>query len=141
LKPDTGRREIVTRDGTEVVEVTYTEEGALIKQGERQSGLSVPEHAYDNDTSLFLWRTLAFQADYEASYVTIITNRRSRQTVNLVVRGKESVTVPAGQFDAWRLEIRSSNARQVAWFADTATRPLVRYDNDRGVIFELTSRP
>jgi hypothetical protein len=101
----------------------------------------VPEHAYDNDTSLFLWRTLPFADGYEASYVTIITNRRNRQDVVLNVRGKETVTVPAGTFECWRLEISTENARQIAWYADTPSRPLVKYDNDRAVIFELTSKP
>ena len=44
---------------------------AVIKAGERQSGLSVPEHSYDNDSSLFLWRTIDFREGYEARYITI----------------------------------------------------------------------
>jgi hypothetical protein len=141
LKPQSATRDIARPDDTVNLAVTYSSEGALIKDKDKQSGLSVPEHSYDNDSSLFLWRTLAFANGYEASYVTIITNQRSRQTVNLQVTGKEKITVPAGEFDAWRLEIRTSNARQIAWFADTPQRPLVKYDNDRGLIFELTSKP
>ena len=141
LKPKSSKRTIETPTGTEVIETTYTPEGALIRQGERQSGLSVPEHAYDNDSSLFLWRTIDFRDGYEASYITIITNRRERQKVVLRLRGKETVRVPAGEFTAWHLEVRTSNARQHAWFADTPARPLLRYDNDRGLIFELESRP
>jgi hypothetical protein len=141
LKPASSQRTIVTPADTDEIEVTYTEAGAIIKHGDRQSGLSVPEHAYDNDTSLHLWRTLAFAPGYEASYVTIITNRRSRQTVHLEVIGLESVRVPAGEFRAWRLEIKGSNADQVAWYADTPARPLVKYDNDRGTIYELLTAP
>jgi len=103
--------------------------------------MSVPEHSYDNDSSLWLWRTIDFKEDYESAYITLITNRRSRQTVVLAVTGKESVTVPAGTFDAWRLEVRTANARQVAWIADTPRRTLLKYDNDRDLIFELTSAP
>jgi hypothetical protein len=141
LKPISATREIVTPKDTENIEVTYTDQGALIKQGERQSGLSVPEHAYDNDTSLFLWRTIDFHEGYRQSYVTIITNRRSRQTVTLEVTGKETVKVPAGEFLAWRVEVKAANAKQIAWFADTALHPLVRYDNDRGLYFELQAAP
>jgi hypothetical protein len=143
IKPLSSVRRIENEnpDDEDMIEVTYTEVGASVKVGDRQTGLSVPEHAYDNDTSLFLWRTLPFADGYEASYVTVITNRRSRQDVVLNVRGKETVTVPAGSFECWRLEISTENARQVAWYADTPTRPLVRYDNDRDVIFELTSKP
>jgi hypothetical protein len=128
-------------DDEDLIEVTYTEAGASVTVGDRQTGLSVPEHAYDNDTSLFLWRTIPFAEGYESSYITIITNRRSRQQVVLRVERKETVTVPAGTFECWRLEIATANARQVAWYADTPTRPLVRYDNDRDVIFELTTTP
>lgn len=139
LKPISSLRQIEESDGDETrIEVEYTEDGALIKQNDdKQSGLSVPEHSYDNDTSLFLWRTLPFADGYEASYTTIITNHRSRQKVNLRVEGIEMVTVPAGTFEAWRLVITTSNARQIAWFADTPERTLVRYDNDRNLIFEL----
>ncbi|HEU0074751.1 MAG TPA: DUF3108 domain-containing protein [Dehalococcoidia bacterium] len=140
LKPISSLREIEETDGDETrIEVEYTEDGALIKQNDdKQSGLSVPEHSYDNDTSLFLWRTLPFAEGYQGSYNTIITNHRTRQKVNLRVTGLETVIVPAGTFEAWRLVITTSNARQIAWFADTPERPLVRYDNDRDVIFELT---
>jgi hypothetical protein len=139
LKPISSKRVVESSEDREEVSVTYTEAGALIQQGDRQSGLSVPEHAYDNDESLFLWRTIDFRPDYLASYVTIIANRRSRQTVELRVVGREMVTVPAGQFQAWRLEIRTANARQTAWYSDTPGRQLLKYNNDRGMIFELTS--
>lgn len=97
----------------------------------------MPEHAYDNDTSLFLWRTVPFEEGYQARYVTVITNRRNRQTVEITVRGRERVEVAAGSFNAWRVEIRTANARQVAWYADTASRTLLRYDNGIGMVFEL----
>ena len=143
LKPVSSVRTIENEnpDDEDLIEVTYTEAGASVKVGDRQTGLSVPEHAYDNDTSLFLWRTLPFADGYEASYVTVITNRRNRQDVVLNVKGKETVTVPAGTFECWRLEISTENARQIAWYADTPSRPLVKYDNDRDLIFELVSKP
>lgn len=129
---------LITRpEDFDQLEVTYTEDGALIRQGGRQSGLSVPEHSYDNDTSLFLWRTLPFEEGYTARYVTIITNRRNRQTVEVTVRGREPVQIQAGTFTAWRIEIRTSNANQVAWYADDAARTLLRYDNGIGLVFEL----
>ena len=139
LKPVASERDIREPDGDEErIEVEYTETDALIRQGEdKQSGLSVPEHSYDNDTSLFLWRTLPFADGYEGSYNTIITNHRTKQKVNLRVDGLESVTVPAGTFEAWRLVITTSNARQIVWYANTPERQLVRYDNDRDLIFEL----
>ena len=43
-------------------------------------------------------------------------------------------------FTAWRLEIQDEQRQADAWYADTPTRPLVHYDNDRGLIFELERR-
>ena len=154
LKPVSSTRDIKTRDDEELIEVTYSDKEtdpactvepprgcATIKRGGQQSGMSVPEHSYDNDSSLWLWRTIDVKDGFEAGYVTVITNRRDSDIVLLRITGKESVTVPAGTFDAWRLEIRTANARQVAWIADTPRRTLVKYDNDRNLIFELTSSP
>jgi hypothetical protein len=142
LKPKSSDRAITGTNDDQQIQATYTNDTVVIKQGDKkQSGLTVPEHAYDNDSSLFLWRTIDFHEGYAASYVTIITNRRSRQNVDLKVTGRESVTVPAGQFQAWRLEIKTANANQVAWIADTPARTLVKYDNDNGLIFELQSKP
>jgi hypothetical protein len=54
------------------------------------------------------------------------------------VTGRETVEVPAGTFETWRLEIRSPDGTQRAWYADTERRPLVRYDNGN-LVFELLS--
>jgi hypothetical protein len=141
LKAVSATRKIKNPQDERELIVTYSKDGALIKDGDKQSGISVPEHAYDNDASLFIWRTLAFAEGYEARYVTMITNQRTKQDVTLKVIRKETVRVPAGEFTAWRLEINAEDAKQVAWIADTASRPLVRYDNDRGLIFELEKAP
>jgi hypothetical protein len=141
LKPQKATRKIENPKDKRELEATYSDAGVLIKDGDKQSGLKVPEHAYDNDSSLFLWRTLDFKDGYKGAYVSMINNRRTKQDVTLKVTGKETVKVPAGEFTAWKLEIEGENATQKAWFADTPTRPLVKYDNDRGLIFELEKAP
>ena len=141
LKPLSSTRTITAATNKEELSTTYANGIALIKQGDKQSGLSEPEHSYDNDTSLFLWRTLRFEPGYQAGYVAIITNRRSRQNVAVKVIGTESVRVPAGDFQGWRLEIDAAGSRQTAWYADTPTRPLVKYDNSIGTFFELQTKP
>jgi hypothetical protein len=138
LRPISSRRAIDTPANDEVIEVTYTDDGALIKQGDRQSGIAVPEHSYDNDTSLFLWRTIPFAEGFEASYVTIITNRRARDVVTLRVTGREMVRIDSGELECWRVEIRTGNATQTAWYRAADDYVLVKYDNDRGTIFELS---
>jgi hypothetical protein len=141
LKPISSSRHIVAKDDDVTIEATYTATDVSIKQGDKQSGLSLPDHAYDNDTSLFLWRTLPFEVGWQGSYNTVITNRRSRQKVNLFVVRRETVKLSSGEYNAWRLEVKTSNATQTAWYADSLRRELLRYDNDRGVIYELDTAP
>ncbi|MGB6836388.1 MAG: DUF3108 domain-containing protein, partial [Dehalococcoidia bacterium] len=119
----------------ELVRITARSDGR-----ERSNPLRLKEHYYDNESSLFLWRTLRFEEGYRASYHAVMVNRRKQQVVRVEVVGRESVTVPAGTFQAWRIEVRSGGVEQVAWYADTATRPLVKYDNSE-LLFLLTELP
>jgi len=115
-----------------------------ITEGDEDEGSTRPqeleEHYYDNESSFFLWRTIEFVEGYEASYHAVLINQAQQPLVTLRVAGKEEITVPAGTFDAWRLEIESDPGDVVAWIADTPQRPLVRYENDNiDFVLELTS--
>ncbi|MBI4570642.1 MAG: DUF3108 domain-containing protein [Chloroflexi bacterium] len=143
LKPLSIRREQRT-DETRVIEGDYDATAGLLQITEvsgddrRAVPLRLKDHYYDNESSLFLWRTIAFAEDYKASYYTVLASQNTQHVVTLRVKGKEQVTVPAGTFDTWRLEIEAAGRRQNAWFADTPERPLVRYDNTVQ-LFELTA--
>jgi len=140
LKPLSVRREI-RRDGdTEEVDAGYGPAEVKIRSGDRQSFLSLPDHFYDNESALFVWRTIAFRDGLVLHHYTILTNRRDSAVVTLEVAGREQVEVPAGTFEAWRLEIRSGSVRQVAWYADNERRYLLKYDNSEQV-FLLEEMP
>ena len=136
LKPISVRREI-SRQATTVTGEYDSEEGIIRitiidKDGdERPVPLRREENYYDNESSLFLWRTIPFEEGYEASYYSVLANRRSQELITVRVAGTEEVTVPAGTFQTWRVEIRFGGTKQVAWYADTPERTLVQYDNSR----------
>ena len=143
MQPQSVQRVIDGPDGERRWEVLYEGGGAKVVQhsedDERQDNLSVPTRSYDSWTDVFLWRTIEFRDGYEASYSDVLSATLARpQVISQTVRvmGKETVVVPAGTFEAWRLEIRSDDGSQEAWYADTDTRPLVRYDNG-SLVFEL----
>lgn len=145
MEPQSVRRVIDGPEGERRWEVEYKDAAASVVQrseeGERQDNLSVPTRSYDSWTDVFLWRTIDFRDGYEASYSDVLSATLARpQVISQTVRvdGKETVTVPAGTFEAWRLEIRSDDGSQEAWYADTGTRPLIRYDNG-SLMFELLS--
>ena len=90
-------------------------------------------------SSLFIWRSILFAAGYDVKYTTVLVNQGgTAREVRLRVREKEEVTVPAGTFLAWRVDITADDVEQVAFFADTPEHQLLFYDNSLQ-IFQLTS--
>jgi len=148
--PDTIRPLAVSRvidgpDGVRICDAQYVPSSVTVEQvgedEERTDVLDVPDPSYDTWADLFLWRTLDFRPGFEVSYRDVLTcgiGKPELLTVGLTVKGLETITVPAGTYDVWRLEIDSGGGTQDAWFADDASRVLVKYDNDLQV-WELES--
>jgi len=144
LKPFSVRREIHSEDTDTVVEAEYTGDQVRIRatsdSGVEQTFLDIPDHSYDNESSLFLWRTMPLAADYSASYNAVITNFRQNSVVTVRVSAPETVEVPAGVFEAWRVDVASGGTRQVAWYSADDRRLLVKYDSSR-LVFLLEQAP
>jgi hypothetical protein len=131
-----GTRECVADYGAETVTVEQRTDDDT-----RTDVLDLPERAYDTWGDLFLWRTLDFQNGFRIAYRDVLTCSLARPdviTVELEVRGTETVEVPAGSFETWRMDIRSGGETQRAWYSTGEERLLVRYDNNQQV-FELVS--
>jgi hypothetical protein len=134
-------------DGTLTCEATY-EEGKVTahRTGEdedRTDTLDIPGIAYDSWADLFLWRTIDFREGFETEYGDVLSctlDRTQKQNVLLKVTGRESVTVPAGTFDSWHLEIGSGGKKQDAWYSVDGARLLLKYDNGEQT-FELAEGP
>lgn len=101
----------------------------------RRAPLCVPEHAYDNDTSLFIWRAIAFEEGYSANYKTVLTGTRRIQTVRIEVIGTVSET-PVGEGEAWLVDISADGKRQRAWFSTDDEHRMLAYQNE-AFTFEL----
>ncbi|MEX2158583.1 MAG: hypothetical protein WEB04_04195 [Dehalococcoidia bacterium] len=142
LKPDFVRRERHLDDEDTVVEGTYDHETdvLVIKFTEGGEERTLPirldrENYYDNDESLFIWRTIPFAENYKANYDTVLPNVRSIQGVTIEVTAREEITVPGGTFDTWRLEIGGEKGlHQAAWFATSPDHRLVKYDNSQQLV-------
>jgi hypothetical protein len=101
----------------------------------RRAPLCVPEHSYDNDSSLFLWRTIPFEEGYLANYTTILTGTRRKQTVRIEVLDRVTET-QFGDDDAWVVDIAADGKTQRAWFSTDDDHRLLAYQNG-GFTFEL----
>ena len=146
LKPLSVRRDRFIGGERAVVEGEYdAAEGVLTitelsqDDEDRVVPLRLEGNYFDNESSLFLWRTLPFREELIVDYRTVLVSQNTQHEVSLIVIGTEEVTVPAGTFEAWRVEINAAGRRQIAWFAaDTADRRLVQYDNSFQ-LFQLTA--
>jgi hypothetical protein len=104
-----------------------------------------PEHGYDNESLIFLWRAMPLEDDFNARIVGIAFDLGARSIVNPVasirVVQQEQVEVPAGTFDVWRVEAVSGGGTVTAWITADAPHYLVKYDSGRNVIYEMEELP
>jgi hypothetical protein len=119
-----------------VKQTTYKPPDAEKADSTRSNPMCVPEHAYDNDASLFTWRAIAFARFTSMTYVTVLADRRNTQTVTLRVQTEEQIDTASGKVDAWHIDIDSPSGRQRAWFASSPDHRLLRYDNGT-TVFEI----
>ena len=145
LRPLVVTRVIDGPEGKRECEASYSERRVVIDQkagkDKRMDELDLPPEHYESWSDIFLWRTIEFFEGNEVKYVDVLSCSLTKPdllAVVLKVKAIEEVTVPAGTFQAWRLEIRSGGRTQKAWYADDARRTLVRYDNG-DLVFELES--
>ncbi len=149
LKPAGGSRLITRREpdgamSAEEYEWRYLaerEHGALVVTRRRaeereERDLSLREHYYDNESSLWLWRTLELADGYEVRYVSVNHLDRSQQTVTLRVMRRETIEVHAGRFETWRLMARTGRATRVAWISVESPHQVVQWDNG-SLVFRL----
>ncbi|MDA0364721.1 MAG: DUF3108 domain-containing protein [Chloroflexi bacterium] len=94
------------------------------------------DHYYDNESALWLWRTLAFREEFEQQYISVNPIERSQQTVNIRVPLRQTITVPAGEFDTWRLLLRNGRAVRTAWVNAAPPHQVVQWDNG-DIVFKL----
>jgi hypothetical protein len=102
---------------------------ALMPDGTEYSPtLGVPQDGYDNNEVLLLVRALPLRVDYRTAFTSIVTANATRPTVTVTVVGRETVEVPAGRFDSYRVEISTGNVKLFLWYGVDEPHYLVRYE-------------
>ena len=150
LKPASGSRLITQRapgDSVDTDEYEWQyladqEHGSLAVTRQRtdeteERDLSLRENHYDNESSLWLWRTLDLADGYEARYVSVNHLDPSQQTVTVRVTRRQTIDVPAGTFETWRLLVRTGRATRVVWISMASPHEVVQWDNG-SLVFRLT---
>jgi hypothetical protein len=129
-----GETKTITTASTTVDLATKYEDGKLsisaVVGGKTQSAsLDVPSNALDNDQLLMTLRALPFADGVKANYVVIVAQNALKIDTTINVLAKETVTVPAGTFDAWHVQIEAGQSKQDAWYQVDAPHMLIQYDN------------
>jgi hypothetical protein len=102
---------------------------AVVNGKTTTASLDVPSNALDNDQFLMTLRALPFADGVTANYVAIVAQNALKIDTTVTVLGKESVTVPAGTFDTWHVQINAGQSKQDAWYQVDAPHMLVQYNN------------
>ncbi len=86
-----------------------------------------PPPYFDNDQFVMTLRALPLAESWRATLNDIVPKTGSKAQIAVEVAGKETVTVPAGTFECWHLQMKSIG--QEAWIAVAPPHQLVQYGN------------
>ena len=146
LRPVSSRKSLQTPGIEATYETTYrkgkVEVRAVVNGRTDTLSVAVPSDCLDADQVLMTLRALEFAAGLTGKYVQAIPERALRVTMPVRIAGRERVTVPAGTFEAWRVEVEIGTGRQYAWYQVTPPYNLVQYDRGAGkAVLVQVSRP
>jgi len=92
----------------------------------------------DNDQTLQTQRALPLAEGYRTTYTDLVPFSSAEVRLSVSVVGREQVTVPAGTFAAWHVEMRAGGVTHEAWYDVESPHLLLRYVNgSSGVEFRL----
>ncbi len=123
------------------LEVLYGEEEIKMskKNGQKEeiTTAPLPEPPYfDNEQLTLLVRTLPLEAGWKGKVRLFVPATAQTATINFEVVRREEVTVPAGMYDCYVVELMKLG--QWAWVGVEPPCPLVKYvDESAGTISEL----
>lgn len=96
---------------------------------------------YDDESLLWLVRGLELRDGWEGSFQDVSAGTGQTFRVDLKVENQEQVTVPAGEFTAWKVRIRTASITNYAWVEASGDHRLIkaRIRGVQDVNYELTS--
>ncbi|HON41865.1 MAG TPA: hypothetical protein PLM74_01885 [Bacillota bacterium] len=127
-----GRVDYVAEYGSEDVTIQ-----ANLPRGHEEAAMKLPARPfYDDEQLIMIIRALPLYSSFRGTLKSVVTRAGAQDSVILRVRGRESISVPAGHFDTWKVEI--TGTYQSAWIAVAPPHQLVRYENRKtGILSEL----
>ncbi|MGL4651773.1 MAG: hypothetical protein ACRC1H_20360, partial [Caldilineaceae bacterium] len=101
---------------------------------------NIPTDARDQRTLPFLVRALPLAEGYATRLNTFLPLTGTLDRYSIAVVGRETVEVPAGAFDAWRVRLDTGSVVSHIWVGVEAPFPIVKFDDGRAnATYELQS--
>lgn len=96
---------------------------------------------YDDESLLWLVRGIPLSEGWEGSFRDVSAGTGQTFRVDLKVEELEQVEVPLGEFQAWRVRVRTATVTQYAWVEAESPHRLIkaRIKGIQDVTYELTS--
>ena len=145
LQPRSTER-VITRGGeVEVVTASYEDAdgGRTVRathlegDDERTRTIDINEYDYEDQSSLWLWRSLALGEGLDVRYTTVDPREGGRVTANVMQVDRQELETPFGlTYDTWVLQIRTGRETVNVWIHVEPPHQVVRFDNGR-LFFEL----
>jgi hypothetical protein len=138
-------RSTVSQPGQETVKATYDRGQVDMELTTRQNvttyeRTNIPSDARDSNVLLPIVRSLPLAEGYATRIQAFLPIAGLMETFTVSVLDRETVTVPAGTFETFKVELRTNNYTTVAWYAQDDARVLVKYEDGRNRgTFELTN--
>jgi hypothetical protein len=144
LRPTDSTLVRITPAGTEQVQTVYAGSQANLLLTTKQDittnqAIAVPSDVRDQQMVFMLLRALPLAANYATRINLFLPVVPLMERVTVAVKAQEDVTVPAGSFSTWRVELKIGDNLSRAWIDTQAPYRLVKYldGRNRGT-FELT---
>jgi hypothetical protein len=96
------------------------------RAGGSPATIPIDSPVYDNEEAVYLMRRLPLQVGYKTTLPILTTLGGTTIQIGLEVVGRETVEVPAGKFNCFKVHLGSVN--QDFWFSDDAHRYIVKFE-------------
>ena len=133
LKPLTSTQELTGSPNDFSLTATYVANKLTIMvktpQGDKTATVDIPSDAYDNNSLLAILRGFPFGTETAVSFTNVTTANAAQIKSTATVADQESVTVPAGTFDTYKVLLDFGGTQQTAWYEVADPHRLIKYDN------------
>lgn len=138
LKPVSGRVAFAHISPAPIISYKYEDSVlsiAITTEDEpKHTVMDVPEDAYDDNALFFLLRAIPFKVGYTASFTNMITVSAQKYAVTITVVDEEEIQVPAGSFDAYKIELTMAGEKKYLWYGKDKPHYFLKQDDGSSVI-------